>query len=100
MKLRVKTGDTVKVIAGKDKGKSGKIVQVFPTLQRVVVEGVNMTKRHLRARKQGEKGQTIEVSMPINASNVQILGDDGKARRHAGHRRIYPSSATKKTLES
>jgi large subunit ribosomal protein L24 len=99
MKLRVKTGDTVKVIAGKDKGKSGKIVQVFPGMGRVVVEGVNMTKRHLRARKQGEKGQVIEVSMPIHVSNVQILGDDGKARRHGLHRHTYPSSETKKTIE-
>ena len=90
----------MKVIAGKDKGKSGKIVQVFPAMQRVVVEGVNMTKRHLRSRRQGEKGQTIEVSMPINVSNVQILGDDGRTRRHAAHRRAYPSSATKETLES
>ncbi len=98
MKLRIKSGDTVKVIAGKDKGKSGKVIQVFPAMQRVVVEGVNMTKRHLRSRRQGEKGQVIEVSMPVNASNVQILGDDGKARRHGVHRRLNPSSA-KKTKE-
>ncbi len=82
MKLRVKTGDTVKILTGKDNGKTGKVVQTFPKLGRVVVEGLNVCKRHLRTKKQGEKGQTIEFSMPISASNVQIVGEDGKARRH------------------
>lgn len=83
MTLKIKTGDTVKVIAGKDKGKTGKIVQAFPALNRVVVEGVNICKRHIRTRKQGEKGQILEFSMPIHASNVQIVGEDGKAHRHS-----------------
>ena len=83
MNLRVKTGDTVRVIAGKDKGKTGKVTQTFPAKNRVVVEGVNINKRHLKTRKQGEKGQILEFSMPIHASNVAIVGDDGKARRHA-----------------
>jgi large subunit ribosomal protein L24 len=77
MKLRIKTGDTVKVIAGKDRGKTGKISQTFPLVNRVVVEGVNVCKRHMRTRKHGEKGQVLEFFMPIHASNVQILGEDG-----------------------
>ncbi len=68
--FHVKTGDEVKVLAGKDKGKIGKVTQVFPKLNRVVVEGVNITKRHLRTSRQGEAGRIVEFSMPIHASNV------------------------------
>ncbi|MCK9361193.1 50S ribosomal protein L24 [Patescibacteria group bacterium] len=81
MKFNLKAGDEVLVIAGKDKGKKGKVIQAFPQLNRVVVEGVRVTKRHLRTRKAGEKGQIIEVSMPIHASNVMPLSG-GKAVRH------------------
>lgn len=80
--LRIKTGEEVIVIAGKDKGKQGKIMQVFPALNRVVVEGVRMTKRHLKSRKSGDKGQIVEFPMPIHASNVQRIGADGKPARH------------------
>lgn len=80
-KFNLKTGDEVIVIAGKDKGKKGKVIQAFPRLNRVVVEGVRVTKRHLRTRKEGEKGQIVEVSMPIDASNVMPLSG-GKAVRH------------------
>lgn len=83
MSLRIKTGDMVKVVTGAHKGKSGKVMQTFPKLNRVVVEGVAPAKRHLRTRKSGEKGQIIEFFMPIHASNVQLLGEDGKTRRHA-----------------
>jgi large subunit ribosomal protein L24 len=81
-KLRIKTGDIVKVNTGKDKGKTGKVIQTFPALNRVVVEGVNVSKRHLRSRKTGEKGQTVEFSMPIHASNVQPVTDGGAVIRH------------------
>ncbi len=88
MSIRIKAGDHVKVMVGKDRGKTGKVVQTFPKLNRVVVEGVNLMKRHLRTKRQGEKGQVIEFAMPIHISNVLPLGDDGKARRHRVHRRI------------
>ncbi|MBD3251786.1 50S ribosomal protein L24 [Candidatus Uhrbacteria bacterium] len=83
MKFAVKTGDTVKIISGKERGKTGKVVQTFPKLGRIVVEGMNTSKRHLRARRSGEKGQVVEFSMPVHASNVMIVGEDGKARRHS-----------------
>lgn len=82
MKLRIKSGDQVKVISGKDKGKTGKVLQTFPRLNRVVVEGIGASKRHLRSRRTGDAGQIVEFFMPIHASNVQPVGDDGKARRH------------------
>jgi len=77
--LFVKTGDMVKILAGKDKGKTGKILQTFPRLDRVVVEGVNITKRHLRSRRNGEKGQIIEFPMPIHVSNVALAMTEAAA---------------------
>ncbi len=82
MKLRIKMGDQVKVIAGKNKGKTGTVLQTFPEVNRVVVEGVNPSTRHLRAQKGGEKGQKVEFFMPIHASNVLPVEDGGKTRRH------------------
>jgi len=81
-KLLIKKGDMVAVISGKDKGKTGKVLQVFPKLTRVVVEGVNVCKRHLRARRKGEKGQTVEFSMPIHAAKVMLMDVSGKKIRH------------------
>ncbi len=77
----VKTGDEVIVIAGSDRGKRGKVLQVFPQLQRVVVEGVRLTKRHLKPRSKDAKGRIIEMSMPIHISNVQHIAADGKPTR-------------------
>jgi len=67
----LKRGDTVFVIAGKDKGKSGKILKIASN-GRVVVDGVNLTKRHRRPKKTGEKGSIVQVPMPINPSNLLI----------------------------
>jgi large subunit ribosomal protein L24 len=68
--MNVKKGITVKILSGDDKGKTGKVLKVFPKLGKVLVEGVNMTKRHERPRKQGQKGQIVEVAMPVHTSNV------------------------------
>ena len=57
---------------GKDKGKSGEVTKVIATTGRVVVEGVNVMKRHMRPRKQGEKGGIVSLAMPIDASNVKL----------------------------
>lgn len=79
--LRIKTGDEVIVIAGADKGKKGKVLQTFPKLNRVVVEGLNLRKRHMRSRKTDAQGQTVEFSMPMHASNVMLVVG-GKPKRH------------------
>ena len=71
--MKIQKGDTVKILAGKDKGKKGKVLQVFPTAKRVVVEGVNKMIKHLRARKEREGGQRVEFDGPINASNVAVI---------------------------
>lgn len=68
--MHVKKDDNIKVITGKDKGKIGKIVKAFPKENKVVVAGINIRKVHERAKKAGSKGQIIEKSLPIDASNV------------------------------
>ena len=70
--MKIKKGDSVVIIAGKDKGKSGKVVRALPKKNKVVVEGLNMTKRHQKARKSGEEGTMINMAMPINVSNVKL----------------------------
>ncbi|MFZ6014885.1 MAG: 50S ribosomal protein L24 [Patescibacteria group bacterium] len=81
-KVRIKKGDNVAVIAGKDKGKTGKVMQVLPAMDRVVVEGINKCKRHLRPRNRGDKGQVVEFFMPIHISNVMLIDAAGKTIRH------------------
>ncbi|OGY46752.1 MAG: 50S ribosomal protein L24 [Candidatus Buchananbacteria bacterium RIFCSPLOWO2_01_FULL_46_12] len=71
--MRIKKGDKVKVLAGKDKGKTGKVLQVFLERQRVSVEGVNLLFKNMRPRKQGERGQRIQFPAPIIAANVALV---------------------------
>jgi len=71
--MKLKKGDNVIVITGKDKGKKSKIVHVLVKENKVVVEGLNMMKKHQRPRKSGEKGSMKNIEMPIHASNVKKL---------------------------
>lgn len=72
-KLHVKKGDTVLVIAGKDKGKTGKILNAMPSENAVVVEGVNIVYKHKKARNAQEKGGIVKIEGKIDASNVQVI---------------------------
>jgi large subunit ribosomal protein L24 len=69
--MHVKKGETVKVIAGKDKGKSGVILRALPKEDKVIVEGVAVYKKHMKGRLTGEAGRIIEKSRPIHVSNVK-----------------------------
>ncbi|MBI2050035.1 MAG: 50S ribosomal protein L24 [Candidatus Staskawiczbacteria bacterium] len=71
--MKVKKGDTVLVTAGKDRGKVGKVIKSFLKEKAVLVEGANLKKKHVKAKKQGEKGQIIASPMPFNVSNVKIV---------------------------
>ena len=71
--MKIKSGDKVKVITGKDKGKKGKVLQVFATQKKVSVEGINLSIKNMKPRKQGEKGQKIEFPSPISISNLMIM---------------------------
>lgn len=69
--MKLKKGDNVIVITGKDKGKKGKITRVLVKEDKVIIGGLNMMKKHQRPRKSGEKGTMINIAMPIHASNVK-----------------------------
>ncbi|MDE2172592.1 MAG: 50S ribosomal protein L24 [Patescibacteria group bacterium] len=68
--MHIKKGDNVIILSGDDKGKTGKIVRALPAEGKVVIDGVNMVKRHERSRSEGQKGQIVERAMPIHASKV------------------------------
>ena len=78
---RVRKGDTVVVISGKDKGKTGKITKLLLSDDKVVVEGVNVAQRHKKPTRAMEQGGIIQIEMPIHVSNVAILDPDGKPTR-------------------
>lgn len=81
-KLKIKTGDRVIVLSGKDKGKEGLVASTRPDDNKVVVEGVHTAKRHRKARSATESGGIIEIDMAIDASNVAVVSPgDGKPTR-------------------
>ncbi len=71
--MKIKKSDKVKIIAGKDRGKEGKVIEVFPEKKKVVVEGLNLAVKHMRPRRQGEKGQRIQFPMPLDSSNIMLI---------------------------
>jgi large subunit ribosomal protein L24 len=78
--MKLRKGDLVRVIAGKDIGKEGTISRVMPDDNKVIVEGVNLAKRHTKARKAGDKPDIVEKAMPLDASNVMLV-HKGKTTR-------------------
>lgn len=81
MGLTIKRGDTVMVIAGNDKGKIGKVLAVYPKTMRVLVEGVNVRKKHVRPSPRYPQGGIISKEMPIHYSNVMLIDSNGRPTR-------------------
>ncbi|HMS13593.1 MAG: 50S ribosomal protein L24 [Microthrixaceae bacterium] len=79
--MKVRKGDRVMVIAGKDRGREGMVKTVLPRDGKVVVEGVNVAKRHRKPTRSMEQGSIMEIEMPIAVSNVAVLDADGKPTR-------------------
>ncbi len=78
--MKIRKGDTVQVITGKDKGKTGTVLTALPKENAVVIEGLNVVKRHQKNRRARSQGQIIEKSMPIDVSNVALLEGDKPVR--------------------
>ena len=76
--MKIKKNDSVIVISGKDKGKTGTVLRAFPREDKIVVEGVNIKKRHQRATRGGQKGQIVEQAHPIHVSNVKKADAESK----------------------
>jgi len=80
--MRIKKGDTVKVLSGNDKGKTGEVLEVIPKTEKIVVKGVNVRKKHVKPRKQGEEGGIISVEVAVHSSKVNVVCPKcGKATR-------------------
>lgn len=82
--MKIKKGDTVRVIAGKDKGKEGKVIAAYPRLDKVLVEGVNRVKKHTRistTQRGAKTGGIVTQEAPVHISNVQIVDSEGKPTR-------------------
>jgi len=99
--MKIKKNDNIIVIAGKDKGKIAKVMKAFPKNDLIIVEGVNLKKKHERARKSNSKGQIIEKAMPIHVSNVMLL--EGKkgvrvGQKLIGDKRVRVSKKTGKEI--
>jgi large subunit ribosomal protein L24 len=95
-KLTITKGDTVRVMRGDDKGKEGKVIRVLPKKSRVVIEGINIVKKHRRARKQDEQSAIVDFPAPIHVSNVMLL--DPKTGEPTRVRRRIDEDGTKERI--
>jgi large subunit ribosomal protein L24 len=84
--MKIKKNDTVIVLTGKNKGAQGKVLVALPRVSKVVVEGVNITKKHTRSRKRGEKGQIIDRPLPLDVSNVALIDPKENKPTRVGYR--------------
>ncbi len=71
--MKIKKGDNVLIISGKDKGRTGKVIKAFPKELKVLVEGINLKKKHVRPKKEGEKGQVVEIPAALNVSDLKMV---------------------------
>lgn len=92
--MQIKSGDNVIVITGKDKGKSAKVLRAFPRENKILVEGVNIKKKHQKSRQQGKPGQIVEISHPIHVSNVKKADAEAKPK---AEKKPRAKKATKKS---
>jgi large subunit ribosomal protein L24 len=95
---KIKKGDKVQITCGKDKGKTGKVLQVFPNDNKASIEGINILIKHLRPRRQGEAGQRIEFPAPMDISNLApVCPKCGKVTSRVGHKHIDKKISESKT---
>jgi len=84
--MKLKKGDQILIIKGKDRGRRGKIVKVLPKEQRVIIEGLNLRKKHIRPKKEGEKGEILEIPEPLNVANVKLICPQCKKPSRVGYK--------------
>jgi len=92
----IKKGDRVKILAGKDKGKTGKVLQVFTGRNKASIEGLNLLIKHMRPRRQGEKGQRIEFPAPMDLSNLALVCPKCNKPARVGHKTVEIAQEGKK----
>jgi large subunit ribosomal protein L24 len=98
VRIPVTKGDTVRVMRGEDAGKEGRIIRVFPKTGRVTIEGINIVKRHRKARRAEEQSQIMEMPAPVHHSNVMLL--DPKSGEPTRVRRRIDDDGTKERISA
>lgn len=96
--MKIRKNDTVMVISGNDKGKTGKVLKVFPKESKIIIEGINLRKRHTKASQKNPQGGIIEKEAPINASNVMILDPKTSETTRIGSKIILDDKTGKKKI--
>lgn len=89
--MKLKKGDTVKIMAGKDRGKTGKVLESMPDDTRIIVDGLNLVKKRSRPKRQGETGQMVAVPRPLPASRVMLVCPNCKNAVRVGYRMEGPA---------
>ncbi len=84
--MDIKKGDSVRIISGKDRGKTGSVLKVFPTMEKLSVEGLNLYKKRVKPKQQGQKGEIVSAPRPLHISNVMIICPSCKRPTRIGHR--------------
>lgn len=84
--MKIKKGDNVIVLAGKDKGKKAKVLRALPKENKVIVEGVHVVKKHQKATQRGKKGETVEKTLPIHVSNVALVDPKDNKPTRVGYK--------------
>lgn len=83
--MKIRKGDTITIISGNDKGHSGKVISVLSDAEKIVVEGVNLKKKHMRPRRQGQKGEIVRLPAPFSASRAMLVCSSCKKATRAGY---------------
>jgi large subunit ribosomal protein L24 len=99
--MKVKVGDNVKILAGKDKGKEGRIIRTLKKDNKVVVEGINMIKKHVKPNRMNEVGSIVDIEAPIHVSNVKLVETKKETKKEAKKATAKPveEKTTKKTTK-
>lgn len=98
--MKVKVGDKVKILAGKDKGKEGTIIKTLRNKDKVVVEGINMIKKHMKPSNTNETGGIFDTEAPIHVSNVKVIAEEKKpAKKETKKAETKETKTTKKTAK-
>ena len=97
--MKIKVGDNVKILAGKDKGKEGKVIKTLKKIDKVVVEGINIVKKHSKPNNTNDKGGIFDIEAPIHVSNVKKIEETKKATKKETKKETASEETTKKTTK-
>ena len=98
MKMFVKTGDTVVVLSGNDKGRQGKVLEVSPSEGKVIVEGIHVVTKHVKPRKMGDQGGIVKVEGAIYADKVQVVCPSCKKPTRVAHKAVVADNGKKRSI--